>query len=388
MATDLLQIPLRSPVDGASIIHNCEAISPIIREEADEIEKIGALTPRMKQALISAGCFRMCFPKRLGGPELSFHDQVRVMETLAREDGAVAWNTKILSDSGFYAARLSDVAYKELYSSIDSATAGALNPPGRADIVGDEFEVTGLWHWGSGIKSADQVVGGVNVYENGNISRMPDGTPMVLYVYLPLSKIKIEDNWYVTGMRGSSSNSYGVTKVRVPQHHAFLRSAPPDASAPPLLKHAQLPFFNTIGTTIGLATHALDVAKKRVTSGKEPLAAQQGVQRSYGEAWSYLDAARSHAYAVADAMDNALFIENRLLDDELFARMLSATATAHKLSKRVLDIAIELNGAGSIFWSNPLERVARDLQTNAVHIINTPRKWSEASTYLLRPSAA
>lgn len=374
---------LRPPTDAASIIHNCEAIYPVIEEEADQIERTGALTPRMKQALVAAGCFRMCFPKRLGGPELGFRDQVKVMETLARKDGSVAWNVKILSDSGFYAARLSPQAYEELYPSIDSATAGALNPPGRADIIGDDFEVTGLWHWGSGIKSADQVVGGVNVYENGQLVRLPNGAPMVLYVYLPLTQITIEDNWHVTGMRGSSSNSYSVDKVRVPRHHSFLRSAPADVSADPLLRHVELPFFNTIGTTLGLAAHALDIAKTRVTAGKEPMSKQPTVQRSYGEAWSFFDAARCYAYAVADAMDEALFVENRLLDPELFSRMLAATATAQKLCKKVMDIVIELNGAGTIFHTNPLERVMRDLQTNSVHIVNTPRKWSEAATHLL-----
>ena len=307
----------------------------------------------------------------------------------ARQDGSVAWNVKILSESGFYAARLSETACKELYPSIDSATAGALSPQGRADVIGDDFEVTGLWHWGSGIKSADQVVGGVNVYGNGEMRRMPSGAPMILYVYLPLSKIKIEDNWYVTGMRGEQQQllwgDKGPCAASTTRSCARRRRTPAPIRCS---KHAELPFFNTIGTTLGLATHALDVAKQRITSGKEPLARQQAVQRSYGEAWSYLDAARSHAYTVAAAMDEALFTENRLLDDELYARMLAATATAHTLSKRIMDIAIELNGAGSIFWTNPLERVIRDLQTNGVHIINTPRKWSEASTYLLRGSTA
>lgn len=378
---------LRPPMDAASILHNCEVIYPIIAEEADEIEKIGALTQRMKQALVAAGCFRICFPKHLGGPEISFLDQVKIMETLARKDGSVAWNVKILSDSGFYAARLPPEAYNQLYPTIDSATAGALFPLGRADVVGDEYEITGLWHFGSGVKSADQVVGGVTVFENGEMRRMPDGSPLIQYVYLPLSQVRIEDNWYVTGMRGSSSNSYGVDKVRVPRNHSFLRSAPADAKADPLLKHVELPFFNTIGTTLGLAAHALEIAKARITSGKEPMAKQQLVQRAYGEAWTNVDAARSYAYAVASDLDQALFVENRLLDPELFARMLASPATVQKLCKQALDIAIELNGAATIFWNNPMERVMRDLQTNAVHIANTPRKWADASTYLLGVSA-
>lgn len=154
---------LMEPNSAAAIIANCEAIGPIIDEEAPEMDRLGYLTSRMKEILVAAGCFRMCFPARLGGPELGFRDQERVMEVLARRDGSVAWNVKIFSDSGFHASRLSAEAFKALYPSIDSATAGALAPIGRVDVVGDELEVTGLWRFGSGVRSADQIVGGVHV---------------------------------------------------------------------------------------------------------------------------------------------------------------------------------------------------------------------------------
>jgi alkylation response protein AidB-like acyl-CoA dehydrogenase len=384
MAPDSGQsLKLLEPKSAEAILANCETIGPIIDAEAPEIERIGCLTASMKQVLVDAGCFRMCFPKRLGGPEIGFRDQVRVMEILARRDGSVAWNVKILSDSGYYAARLSADACRVLYPSIDSATAGALFPIGRADVVGDEFEVSGLWHFGSGVKSADQVVGGVHVYENGEIWRHANGSPVAVYVYLPLSKIDIQDNWHVTGMRGSGSNSYGVNKARVPRINSFVRSAPPDANADPLVRHAELPFFNTIGTTLGLAAHALDVAKARITSGREPLAKQQSAQKTYGEAWSYLDAARAHANCVAEDLDRVLFSGNRLLDKELFARMLAAPATVQRFCRHVVDLAVELNGAASIYETNPMERVVRDLQANAVHIANTPRKWADASAHML-----
>ena len=381
---DTIQMPkLAEPRDAAAIIANCKAIGPIIDEEAPEMDRIGYLTPRMKEVLVAAGCFRMCFPARLGGPALGFCDQVKVIEVLARRDGSVAWNVKILSDSGYYACRLSDEAYRVLYPSIDAATAGALAPIGRADVIGDEFEVTGLWHYGSGVRSADQIVGGVQVYENGEMRRLPNGSPVVLYVYLPVSKVVIQDNWHVTGMRGSGSNSYGVEKVRVPVNHSFLRSAPANAEAEPLIRHVELPFFNTIGTTLGLTAHALDVAKAKISAGKEPAAKQETTQRLYGEAWCCLDAARAHAYHVAESLDEILFRSGSLLDNEAFARMVSAPTTVARLCKRVVELAVEMNGAISIYEDNEMERIVRDVHTNALHIANTPRKWVDVTVRTL-----
>ncbi|WP_310963950.1 acyl-CoA dehydrogenase family protein [Nocardioides terrisoli] len=373
-------VELLDPVDGASIIANTERLRPVIETEAGQVEAHGCLTPRMKEALVRAGCFRIGFSRRLGGPELTFHEQTRVIELLCSVDGSVGWNVKILSDSGFYASRLSERAAAQVYPSLDYATAGSFNPPGRARNVDGGYLVSGRWNFGSGIRSADQIIGGVHVFDHDEKVIGPNG-PLVLGAFLPHDQVAIEDNWHVTGMRGSGSNSYSVPEVFVPEEHCFVRSADPKPEGDPLDKHVEFPFYNAVGITLGLARHALDITRARITGGPAPMSDRDGVQRLWGEAASYLDVARSHAYAVADQLDEVAFTPGRLLEPELFSRMIAMGPVTGELARRVVEIAVELIGSAAIYVDNPLERVVRDMHANLVHIQNQRRRWVDSAVW-------
>ncbi|WP_051791193.1 acyl-CoA dehydrogenase family protein [Amycolatopsis jejuensis] len=370
---------LADPVDAEAILANTRAVLPFVEKEADEVERLGRLTEPLKDVLARAGCFRFAFPRRLGGPELTLRDQTRVVELLCSADGSVGWNVKILSDSGFYASRLDAEAVDALYPSIDYATAGSFNPPGKARKVDGGYSVTGRWSYGSGVHSADQVLGGVHVFDGDTQVFGPGGAPLVLGAYLPREDVTIEDDWHVTGMRGSGSNSYSVVQAFVPDGHFFVRSAAPDVAADPLNRHVELPFYNAVGITLGIAGHALAVVRDRITSGPHPLADREGIKRLYGEAASLLDVARSHAYAVADEFDEVLFGRGGLLDDRQFARMLAMGPVTGQLARRVLELAVEMTGSASIYAANPMERIVRDMQTNLVHLQNQPRRWVDSA---------
>lgn len=63
--------------------------------------------------------------------------------------------------------------------------------------------------------------------------------------------------------------------------------------------------------------------------------------------------------------------------------MISAPATVARLCKRVVDLSVEMNGAISVYESNAMERIVRDVHTNALHIANTPRRWADAGVRTL-----
>jgi indole-3-acetate monooxygenase len=55
-------------LDGAAILKNARALEPLLREQADEIEKQRRLTPPVVDAMRDAGVFRMPMPTSWGGP--------------------------------------------------------------------------------------------------------------------------------------------------------------------------------------------------------------------------------------------------------------------------------------------------------------------------------
>ena len=180
---------------------------------------------------------------------------------IARRDASIAWNATVLLATGFYAARLGDAAFAELYPDLDRPTCGSFHPKGVARQVEGGYLVTGDWKFGSAIRSSYHIVAGAEVVDAaGEPVRKDDGSQLTLGVWLPVDAVTLRDDWHTIGLRGSGSQGYAVTDAFVPAGHCFDRFFAPTADAAPLAKHVDLPFYSMAGISVGIAQHALDIA--------------------------------------------------------------------------------------------------------------------------------
>ena len=101
------------------------AMGPLIREQADEIERQRRLTPPVIEAMKQAGIYAMSMPKAWGGLELDLPEQLRVIETRARFDGSVGWCAEMSTSNGYMSSWFSDGAGKELFHNASDAWAAA-----------------------------------------------------------------------------------------------------------------------------------------------------------------------------------------------------------------------------------------------------------------------
>jgi indole-3-acetate monooxygenase len=95
-------------LDGPAILANAKALEPLLREEADKAECCRQLTPRIVEALRTAGVFRMPIPTTWGGPQVEILSQIEIVEAISRAYGSAGWCAMIGSDSGFFSASLDD----------------------------------------------------------------------------------------------------------------------------------------------------------------------------------------------------------------------------------------------------------------------------------------
>lgn len=370
---------LLPPVDAAAVLANARALLPLVEQEGAAAEQAGHLTPTLNDAFRRAGLFEMGFPARHGGPELTLQEQTRVVATIAAKDAGIAWNVAVLAATGFYAARLGDDAYAELYPNRDQPTCGSFWPRGRADKVDGGYLVEGTWDWGSGIYSADRIIGGCAVFEDGMPVIGPNSRQLVLGLWLPTEAVQLADNWNALGLRSSGSTSYGVPPgTFVPSSHCFDRYAAPDPSADPLNRHVELVFFSLVGVTLGLAEHSFDVcvaALRERMGGSSSQSLDSATRRGIGELAATVDAMRSHAYAAARATDEAIFDEKRVLTTLELARHQSTLAMAATLMRRVLEVATDLVGSRYVFERHPMEKIIRDANTAFAHISSKRSQW-------------
>ena len=365
---------MRPPTTSEAILENVEHLAPMIAAEAPLCNAQGYMTERLGDAFRSAGAYRVGFSRSRGGPEMSLVDQTKMVESVARVDASVAWNVTVLAATGFYACRLGDRAFAELYPDLDRPTCGSFHPKGVARQTDGGYVVTGDWKFGSAIRSADHVVAGAEVVDADSAPVLKDdGSQLTLGVWLPSDRVTLRDDWHTIGLRGSGSQGYATTDTFVPAEHSFDRFFTPDPVADPLVKHVDLPFFSMVGIALGIARHALDITVAEVARRTGVRAPGERTHALIGEADTYLRAARALAYDGVRRIDEAIFTKGVAPDELVIGRGDSPLAT--EFARRVLDLCSDAMGSKVIYSSEPLELLIRDLVGMSAHASTWRSNW-------------
>ncbi|WP_230379446.1 acyl-CoA dehydrogenase family protein [Microbacterium sp. ZXX196] len=389
---DTTGLGLEAPDSAAAILRNTDRILPLIASEADAIEQAACLTDRAAAAMRGAGVFQMAFPASRGGVEMTLEQQVEVTARVAAVDASAGWNVGVLNATGYYAGRLGDEAYAELYPSRDMPTAGAFHPRGRADIVPGGYLVSGQWGWGSGSYTAEHIIGGAEVYRDGTPVRGADGAIVHRGFWLPLDAVEIAHDWQVLGVRGSGSTSFAIREPAfVPAHHSFDREAPDRADGDPLDKAVQVSHFALTGVALGIARHAVELAGDFVRGrlkGADALKVDAATRQALGEAMSEVDFAFAGVREVARRTDEVLFRPGAGLTTVQRTRMVAANAMAARSMKRAVDLASEISSAAVILDKNPMQRVVRDSHGALAHAGSRRTHFGAMAAAALAPGAS
>ncbi|GAA0993023.1 acyl-CoA dehydrogenase family protein [Subtercola frigoramans] len=366
------ELGLLAPTSASAVLQNSHTVVPFVHESADAIEEARRLTPEVARVFRDAGFFQMGFPAARGGLELTLAQQVEVVTRIARADASAGWNVGVLNATGFYAGRLGDDAFAELYPTFDLPTSGSFHPRGRADKVDGGYQVSGEWDWGSGSYTAEYVLGGCFAFEDGEPLIGASGAQLVLGVWLPRDAIVVAHNWQTLGVRGSGSTSYSVpVPVFVPERHTFDREAPSNGDRDPLNKSVHIAFFGLTGVPLGIAQHAADLAVESVrarvgTRGSAAL--DTATKHKLGEILAEVDYGYAGVIDVARRTDELLFEPGRALTEAQIARMVAGQAAATAMMRRVVALSVELVSAKYLFDDHPMQRVIRDSYGATAHV--------------------
>ncbi len=368
-------------LSAEQILANARSLAPEIASRAAEAAALRRLPHDLVDKLKTAGCFRVMFPKRRGGPEMSLPLQVEMIETLARADPAVAWCVKIGSDSGLFAAWLEDGAARELYPALDLVTAGQAPPNGRARRVEGGYRVTGRWGFGSGCTHADVMVGGC-VVEGGPPPRPAEpggsvfGAVQVIHVLAPARGWQVEDTWFSTGLAGSGSHHYSTNDLFVPEDHVLDLMAPSGREEPlyrlPITASVSIPMA---GVPLGLARRAIDelcaLAGTKIVAIPPPPVLLKNLPRvrfAVARAESLLGAARAYVYETVgrlwEDIEQGGAGSMRARRDVGLSRI-----HAHRIAREVAQLMFDTAGPAAVYASSPLDRLLRDAVTINQHLL-------------------
>jgi indole-3-acetate monooxygenase len=82
------------------------SLATLVAKYRDQGERERRLPDPIYEAARDAGLFRLWLPREYGGYEVDMETMLRVVEEIARLDGAVGWNVMIGAESGAFFACL------------------------------------------------------------------------------------------------------------------------------------------------------------------------------------------------------------------------------------------------------------------------------------------
>jgi alkylation response protein AidB-like acyl-CoA dehydrogenase len=322
-------------------------------------------------------------PKRYGGLEASLRAASEVQIELGRGCGSTAWVVSQINGSSLMACLFPARTREEIFARPDACLAASMTLctlPSVKRVPGG-YVLSGAWAFCTGCRHASSILvcapldSGDERKANGETGASSPG----LFA-LPASRVEIRDDWRVSGLSGTGSNSVVAERVFVPEHHvmdlapAFQENFVPEGLDGPLYR---MPLFagqllNAASSALGMAQAALDEFKARLPrrgiayTFYEKRAECAVTHLQIAEATVKLDAARLLVRrGVEEVERHAMSGEILSQDGRIKVRMDAAYAV--NLCRESIDILFDASGGGSLLLSSPIQRMARDARALSLH---------------------
>lgn len=376
-----------STPEGRRIRDAVRELVPLIRKNARESERNGAVAEETLSALQPTGLFTCSLPAEYGGLALGARDVAEILTEVSRGDGSVGWITMTATAHSRIVLSLPQQAINEVYAEAKDwkgpiFAAGSLFSERiqKAEKVEDGFIVKkgGVWPFASGCAHAAFSAVGID-YED-ELGQKHRG--MVL---LERDQYEILDDWDVMGMRASSSNSLSVTKDVFAPAYRYLDLT----DFPKRLEtlHSRYGGLNYAHGPLGLALFiglemmctVLGMAK----GGLEQMIEQVKARKPYNLPYDTVSLSPASQVAVAKAaamvagaesllMAQADRIDRKGLDGEAFtpaeeAEVVMFMVYAGNVCGQALEMMLHTVGSSAIASSNPIQRYLRDAMVALTH---------------------
>lgn len=377
------------------LLERVAEIEPVLRERADEGERLRRLADPVVEAMREAELFQMVVPRSLGGLEVEPLTLYRVVEAVSKSDGSAGWCLFINGSAPYSVSRLQGDAAERIHEDPSTIISGTVFPFGRAERVDGGYRVTGRWQYSSGCWHSTWHLAFCNVYEPGGDEPLPgsvEGLPALICVHVPRDQVRVVDTWHVSGLAATGSHDVEIDGAFVPDGFTWevTPGAPPGARfSAPQYRFPFLAFFSwpMASVALGIAQSAVDhvralAEKKTERLATNPLRDKPLFQVQLAQALAKVASARAWLHQnVEDTWDRVRAGE--AIGPEARAEFLLAATHATRASVEAVEIAYTTGGGAANFRSSPLQRQLRDIHGVSQHIGTSPSQYETSGRMLL-----
>jgi alkylation response protein AidB-like acyl-CoA dehydrogenase len=365
----------------ADLIARAQAISEMLREKGEAIERNRFVPHDIMKIIRDAGVVKVCQPAKFGGLEFSLSACYEVIKYLAQGCASTAWCTAIGATGNWVLASYSKEAQHDVWSKThDSFTAGSIAPMTTARHVPGGVRFSGRWPFGSGVDHADWVKLGVMIPSESDASVVAPWFAMI-----PISDVSVDDDWHTYGLAGTGSKTIVCDDVFVPTHRLISFADTMNKSGSGLETHSnpmfRAPFLAVfpamlavvgVGAAQGAVKSFIDQVRVRetrgaVAGGKLRMASFGTIQLRIAEA----DAAASAADLVlSTSLQRVQDIvkAGRIMTKEERIVCRREQAYAVKLAAESAQLVNEALGGQGLSLHGHVQRCWRDATAVARHI--------------------
>lgn len=363
-------------------------LAPVIATASDQIEHDRLVPPALVEQLRDAGFFRVSQPREYGGDEVNPLVVFDALEQLAMADASTAWIVMIISSNPLLLGNaISASVWEATYGqNHDLRSAGTIAPSGKARAVEGGYRLSGHWKYGSGAQHCQYLISGCMIWEGDKPKMSPQGGPDVRFVLHKTSDCQIlTDTWDTTGLRGSGSHDYVIEDLFVPQDYAYAMGEPRHELSGAIYRFPTIAFYQLAAIALGLARAAIDAilnvaqTKRR---GPSLMSEDPSIQLRIAEAQALYGSGRAYVKEVLGGVVHTLEEGSDLSATQ---RALFRLAVTHAVdsSVRAVDMMYKVGGGSSIYKSNKLERIFRDIHTASSHIQTDDLTYIKAGRMLM-----
>ncbi|MGE2836864.1 acyl-CoA dehydrogenase family protein [Mycobacterium sp. SMC-4] len=387
----------REAVPGSSrvadYLQRVRTITPLIRAEAEGMERAQTLSDAVRAAITEQNLHHMLVPTELGGGGLLPSEGLRVYEEMAKADASTAWAFMATSWStaeviGYLKP---EVAEKLMSGDEPFIVAGQLLPRYPATRVEGGLIVEGNFNFASGSDHATWIGAGVFVAdEDGNTIPGEDGQPQPRVAMFPKGEVDLKHNWDVWGLGATGSHDYRVDKKFAPDEHTIVTFGGKPYRSETIYKLSNefvgpLPHVSVV---LGIATRALELlaavaVKKFRPNYGGPIGEADIFKLEFARMEALLHAVRLSFYDLVESAE-----AGGTRTTEQMARMRQQLSWSHEAADAIVGFAHRWSGSQSIGRTATLGRYVRDMQVATQHLLVDPKWLADAATDLLPIYAA
>ncbi|MFB7498729.1 acyl-CoA dehydrogenase family protein [Streptomyces sp. NPDC056161] len=368
-----------APRSDTDLVERVRELQPLIRSHALRTEQRRRVAGEVVEALTGAGIHRMNVPRHYGGYQTSLRTQVDALSEVSAACGSAGFMALIQAGCAFIAALFPDEAQDEMFTGPDVRIGGTLIPSSKAVPVDGGYTVSGKSPFATGCQDADWHLLTAQA-DTG------EGPPEMLWLAIPMTDLTVLDDWNVSGLAGSGSNTVVARDVHVPARRV-LPVGPLLAGAFPSLRNSADPFYQMpvlLLFSAWTAANALGLARAALTEFRERIH-QRGITYTFYESQheapvthlQFAEAELKVSSAELLAADFVGLMEARVADAEPYttqerARIRAQCGYLTRLCKEAADLIGSASGASSLHREVPIQRIVRDLNALSLHSFVNP----------------